>query len=375
MNKMYFNNGLRLQCLDVEELCMEQFRRSVASFHNLLPIEKIKSAKRIIASGAGDSFLAAAESKGAFARYLPDVHYEAPSGIEAGRYLEMEEEEPDTIMVGISVGGGTARVSEILQRGVKHGCCAIALTDNPNSLAAHSGNYLYHTNTPVGDNISGLRTYYVSMISLYVMAAAMGEIRTGKPFLKELEQQVEKYRNEFFRNISQMDDICFEKALAWREKKYFEVTADGQMFWCGRFLSAKMAELSGDVCSVIDSENYFHVNGILYPAEEIGEMNLVSGCDGNVDRIAETINSQVRAGRDAIVFSDLEPVRMGITQQVTWCPMAVPEKEYSFLLPLFAYIPGSILASYRATLMGEPFFRGGSGMPYMTLGSNPIQVI
>lgn len=94
MNKMYFNNGLRLQCLDVEELCMEQFRRSVASFHNLLPIEKIKSAKRIIASGAGDSFLAAAESKGAFARYLPDVRYEAPSGIEAGRYLEMEEEEP-----------------------------------------------------------------------------------------------------------------------------------------------------------------------------------------------------------------------------------------------------------------------------------------
>ncbi len=375
MNKMYFNNGLRLQCLDVEGLCMEQLRRSVVSFQNLLPTEKIKNAKRIIASGAGDSFLAAAESKGAFVRYLPDVRYEAPSGIEAGRYLAMEEEEPDTIVVGISVGGGTARVAEILQRGVKHGCCAIALTDNPNSLAARSGNYLYHTNTPAGDNISGLRTYYVSMISLYVMAAAMGEIRTGKPFLKELEQQVEIFRKEFFRNISQMDDICFEKAIAWREKKYFEVTADGPMFWCGKFLSAKMAELSGDVCSVIDSENYFHVNGILYPAEEIGEMNLVSGCDENVDRIAETINSQVKAGRDVIVFSDLEPVEMGITQQVTWCPMAVPKKEYSYLLPLFAYIPGSILASYRATLMGEPFFRGGGGMPYMTLGTNPIRVI
>ena len=375
MNKMYFNNGLRLQCLDVEGLCMEQLRRSVVSFQNLLPTEKIKNAKRIIASGAGDSFLAAAESKGAFARYLPDVRYEAPSGIEAGRYLAMEEEEPDTIVVGISVGGGTARVAEILQRGVKHGCCAIALTDNPNSLAARSGNYLYHTNTPAGDNISGLRTYYVSMISLYVMAAAMGEIRTGKPFLKELEQQVEIFRKDFFRNISQMDDICFEKAIAWREKKYFEVTADGPMFWCGKFLSAKMAELSGDVCSVIDSENYFHVNGILYPAEEIGEMNLVSGCDENVDRIAETINSQVKAGRDVIVFSDLEPVGMGITQQVTWCPMAVPKKEYSYLLPLFAYIPGSILASYRATLMGEPFFRGGGGMPYMTLGTNPIRVI
>ena len=43
MNKMYFNNGLRLQCLDVEGLCMEQLRRSVASFQNLLPTEKMKN--------------------------------------------------------------------------------------------------------------------------------------------------------------------------------------------------------------------------------------------------------------------------------------------------------------------------------------------
>ena len=44
------------------------------------------------------------------------------------------------------------------------------------------------------------------------------------------------------------------------------------MFFCGKFIAAKFAELSGDVCSVIDSENYFHVNSLMYPGEDIGEI-------------------------------------------------------------------------------------------------------
>lgn len=376
MNKMYFNNGLRMQCLNVEFLSMVQFDRSAASFAALLPVEKIKNAKRIIATGCGDSFLAAAEARGAFAYYLPDLTYETPTGIEAGRYLRMQEQEPDTIVIGISVGGGTARVAEVLGRGRKHGCTTIALTDVPGSRVAASAQYLYHTNTPEGDNISGLRTYYVSMISLYVMAATMAEIRTGNTYLPELRSQVEAYRDAFFSNIMDMDDICFATALAWKQKKIFEVTADGPLFYCGKFIAAKFAELSGDVCAVIDSENYFHVNSIMYPGSDIGEMDLIAGFDDNVSRISETVNAQVkRGGRDVIVFSDKTPDELGITEPVTYCPIAVPPATFGFLLPLFAYIPASILASYRATTIGEPFFRGGGNFALMTLGTNPVRIL
>lgn len=376
MYKKYFNNGLRMQCLDVESLSMVQFDRSVASFAGLLPAEKIRNAKRIIATGCGDSYLAAAEARGAFARYLPDVEYETPTGIETGRYIEIAEQEPDTILVAISVSGGPARVSEALLRGNAHGCTTVALTDNPESRAARSAQYLYHTNTPAGDNISGLRTYYVSMISMYVMAAAMAEIRTGKQYLPELRTRVEEYRTAFFRDIMHIDDICFRTALAWKKRRFFEVTADGPLFFCGKFIAAKMAELSGDVCAVIDSENYFHVNSILYPGSEISEMNLIVSYENNVDRIADTVNAQVkRNGRSVIVFSDKEPAQLGITEEVTWCPMAVPPREFGFLTPLFAYIPASILASYRATTIGEPFFRGGETISNMTLGTNPVKIL
>lgn len=375
MFKMYFNNGLRMQCLDVEPLSMVQFDRSVESFTGLLPVEKIRSAKRIIATGCGDSYLAAVEAREAFARYLPNVEYETPTGIEAGRYIELAEQEPDTIVVAISVSGGPARVSEALLRGNAHGCTTVALTDNPEGRAAKSAGYLYHTNTPAGDNISSLRTYYVSMISMYVMAASMAEVRSGKSYIPELRAQVEAYKNAFFRDIMQTDDICFQTALAWKDREFFEVTADGPLFFCGKFIAAKMAELSGDVCAVIDSENYFHVNSIMYPGSRIAEMNLIVSYEANVDRIADTVNAQVkRNGRSVIVFSDKEPRELGITEEVTWCPMAVPPREFGFLTPLFAYIPASILASYRATTIGEPFFRGGVGFPHMTLGNNPVKV-
>lgn len=376
MDKIYFNNGLRRQCLNVQPLSMEQFDRSVASFQALLPVETIKNAKRIIATGCGDSYLAAAEAKIAFNRYLPDVVYEASTGIEAGRYVRMAESEPDTIVIGISVSGGPARVAEILERGKKHGCTTIALTDALGSRAAEVAEYVYHTNTPAGDNISGLRTYYVSMISLYVMAAAMAELCTGGKHLEELRARVKDYCEAFFQNIEHIDNICFETALAWKKKKFFEVTADGPLFWCGKFIAAKFAELSGDVCTVIDSENYFHVNSLMYPGEAIGEMDLIASYEENVSRIVATVNSQVeRGGRDVIVFSDKEPEKIGITEKVIYCPMVVPAKEWGFLLPLFAYIPASILASYRATTLGEPFFRGGEPRKYSTLGTNPVQVI
>ncbi|MDR2505075.1 MAG: SIS domain-containing protein [Oscillospiraceae bacterium] len=378
MSKTEFNakNTFRRQCLDVETLSMIQLERSVESFRNLLPLELIKRAKRIVASGCGDSFLAAAEAKEAFAKYLPDIEYETPTGIEAGRYASFKEEEPDTIVVSISVSGGPSRVSEILLRGNKHGCATIALTDNKESNAAKNAKYLYHTNTPAGDNVSGLRTYYVSMISLYIMAAVMGEIRSGNEYLPDLRAAVRAYAESFYARIEEIDDIAYDTALAWKEKRFFEVTADGPMFFCGKFIQAKFAELSGDVCSVIDSENYFHVNGLMYPGESIGEMTIIPSCDANTDRIADTVNMQVtRGGREVIVFSDKKPEELGINQRVIHCPLPVPPKEWSFLSPLLSYIPASLFASYRAAVTAEPYFRGGAFFPHMTLGNNPIKLI
>jgi hypothetical protein len=76
-----------------------------------------------------------------------------------------------------------------------------------------------------------------------------------------------------------------------------------------------------------------------------------------------------------IVFCDRKPEEIGINEKVTHCPMPVPSGDWNFLLPLFAYIPASLLASYRAATIGEPFFRGGGSFAAMTLASNPVKIM
>ena len=376
MQKIDYNNSFRLQCLDVENLSMEQFDRSVASLDKLLPETVIRNTKRIIVTGCGDSYLAAVEAKDAFKAMLPGVQYKTCPAIDAARYIDLSEDSGHTLLVAISVSGSPARIAEVLERGNFYGCTTIALTDGLTSRAAQSARYVYHTNSPAGDNFAGLRTYYVSMVSLFIMAAAMAEKRGEGARIAALRQAVEQYKTAFYQHIEAMDDIAFHTAMAWKSKKFFEVTADGPMFWCGKFIAAKFVELSGDVCSVIDSENYFHVNGIMYPGEDIAELAIISSQEANVDRMVAAVNSQVGKGRrDVIVFSDKHPEELGITEQVIHCHLPVPPREHAYLLPLFAYLPAALLASYRAKSLNEPFFRGGIFMDANTLKNNPIRIV
>lgn len=225
----YFNN-FRLQCLDVETLSMIQFDRSVASLKALGLEKELAGVNRIIATGCGDSYLAAISASGAFAHFLPQVNYEAPYAIDFTRFEPFKEAQPKTLVIGISVSGGPSRVVEVLKRGNKYGCLTLGLTDNPDSRVAKAAAHVYHTNTPKGDNMAGLRTYYASMISLFVLAAYISELTTGESRLPQLRAQVEAYRNEVYGSIDEVDEICFQTALAWKDKTLFEITADGPPF-------------------------------------------------------------------------------------------------------------------------------------------------
>lgn len=375
MRKEDFYTSFRLQCLDVKELSLIQFDRSLATLKSLGADEHLKKVDRIIATGCGDSHLAAASAAGAFEYFVPEIAYEAPTAMDFTRFMPMKEE-PNTLVIGISVSGSPSRVVETLERAKKYGCLTFGLTDKVDSRVGQSAKYVYHTNTPAGDNVAGLRTYYASMVSLFVLAAYIKQLKTGKEQMSGLKALIGQYRDEVYAGIEETDEICFQTALSWKDKTLFEVTADGPLFLTGKFISAKMAELSGDVCANIDSENYFHVNGMMYPGTQIAEINLLMSDEENVDRIVEAINAQVgRDKRSSIVFCDKQPSELGVTQEVGYCPLPRPPKGHRYLLPLFAYLPAALLAAYRAAVIGEPFFRGGKTVPFMTLSKNPVRVV
>ena len=121
-----------------------------------------------------------------------------------------------------------------------------------------------------------------------------------------------------------------------------------------------MVELSGDACAVIDSENFKHVNVMMEPGNEIGELVLINTNDSNLSQIVETVKVMTGRGkRDVLLFCDKKPEEIGLEADVVYCPMPVPDKEYNFLAPLYTYLPGAIFAGFRHTTIGEPMFRGG----------------
>ncbi|WP_283681102.1 SIS domain-containing protein [Parablautia sp. Marseille-Q6255] len=358
--KFYFQDSFYAQCMDVDPLTMEQFDRSVAGVKAIIDQPIFKTAKHVIGTGCGDSNIAAFAIKEAFAYYLPDVEYEGVEAIELGRHYPYEADMPDSLALFISVSGRIYRTIEALLQCKRHGITTVAVTDSPQSETARNADILYYENSPKGDNNAGLRTYYVNVITTIILAAAMAEVRTGKSYLAELREEVRKYHEVFFAEISNIDKICFETAIHWIDKKYLGITADGPLFWTTKFIQAKIVELSGDACAVIDSENFMHVNILMGPGEEYGEIVLINSNDANVSRIADTVNNMVRRGhREVLVFADKKPEELGITETVRYCYVPMPRKEFTFLEQIYAYLPGAIFAGFRHTTIGEPMFRGG----------------
>lgn len=358
--KFYFQDSFYAQCMDVDPLTMDQFDRSVASVKKVLGNPIFQTCKHIVGIGCGDSNIAAFAVKEAFEHYLPDVEYQGVEAVEMSRHYDYPADGSNSMALFISYSGGVIRTMEAMKQCHRHGITTVGVTANADSQTATECDIFYHTNNPAGDNNAGLRTYYSNVISCIILAAAMAELRTGNSYLPALREKVQEYHDAFFARIEEIDNTCFHAAIHFMDKTILEVVGDGHCFWDGKFIQAKIVELSGDACSVIDSENYMHVNSQMCPGADILELVLINSNDGNVKNIVNSTNAMVNRGkRDVIVFSDKTPDELGITVPVLYCPMPVPEKEWNFLASIYGYLPGSIFAGFRHTTIGEPMFRGG----------------
>lgn len=375
--KFYFQDSFYAQCMDVEPLTMDQFDRAVASVKKIIDNPIFKTCKHMVGVGCGDSNIAAFAIKDAFEHYLPDVEYQGVEAIEMSRHYDYPADGGDMAALFISYSGGVIRTLEAMQQCQRHGVTTIGVTTNVESPTAKECDIFYNTNNPAGDNNAGLRTYYCNVISCIILAAAMAEVRTGKAYLPQLREAVQRYHDAFFAQLEVIDESCFRAAIHFMDKEVLEVVGDGHNFWSAKFIQAKILELSGDACSVIDSENYMHVNSIMGPGEKILDLVLINSNDGNVANIVNSTNAMVNRGhRDVLLFADKTPEELGITVPVRYCPMPAPEKEWNFLAPIYGYLPGSIFGGFRHTTIGEPMFRGGMDFSFFpSTYSSPMEVV
>lgn len=357
--RFYFQDSFYAQCVDVDQLSMIQFDRSVEQVRKIIENPVFKNVEKIIATGCGDSNIAVFSAKPAFAHYLPQIKYQAIEAIELSRHYDFSGDNTKTIALFASKSGGVARMIEAMIQCKNHGIVTVAVTDGKDSEMAKLADVVFYENTPPGDNNAGLRTYYVNVISMIILAASIAEVKTGNHYIAELRNQVQEYHDQFYAEFENISNFCFKTAIRWMDKEYFEITADGPLFWTGKFIQAKFAELSGDVCAVVNTCDHRCLSSSFRVAPEWGEIILADSWDNNSRSIAIVGNAISDSGQNTVFFGDKAPEEFGISKNANYCYVPTPDPDWRFLAALYNYLPGALLADFRHTTIGEPMFRGG----------------
>jgi len=364
MERLKYDNQLRRQCFNIPVMCQEQVAGVVKGVAELVPVEVLKGIRRVIVTGCGDSYLAGIASIPAFKRYAGAFasQFTAVRCIEAARYTEIEEQQAaGTLLVGVSASGGPTRLVEALRNARRKGCHTVIVTNHADSPCAREAEYSLIVNTPdFPEPGPGLRNYYASVLGLFGLAAAMGEVKGTCPegAMAELMEKVRELTKEYGERLEEIDGQMFALAGSWKEHRAVETVGDSTSFATSYFVGAKYVEAAGMMASTTDTEDWCHVNYFKHDPELLGVIVTAHGGEPNQSRVLETISQAEGVGRPVLLVTDESKEEYGVKGRADVCTVPKAPAGYEFLAPLLDYIPGTLLAAYVAAYREEPYFRG-----------------
>lgn len=364
MHKSNYSNPLQKQCLSLPELCDDQIRGSVDGVMNAIPVEVMQKIRKIILTGCGDSYMAAHAVIPAFKKYarIFGTEFEAMRCIDVSRCLYLDEQNASaTLVVAISASGAPARISEALLRARHFGAHTMAVTNNPESGAGKSAEYVLFVGTPdFPDPNPGLRNYYASLVSLMLFAARLGEVKGISPLgsVNALSEQIREYTRSFSAALPDMDESMFRLAQHWQCFDGFDMLGDDTDHSTASFIAAKFVEVSGVMCAVCDMENWCHVEFFKSNPTETGTVIVCRSRGADLSRVKETIHQAQCIGRPILLITDSDE-DFALSTSSSLCKIPSPPTGFEFLAPILNYVPGALLASYYSALNEIAYFRGG----------------
>ncbi len=325
--------------------------------------KEIVNARKVILTGAGDSYAAALAMAPVIERYSGCRQVQVMRLIDFTRFLpkkEMDVEgEGNCLVVVISAGGGTSRVREALEKAEKGGAFPVLITGKGESPAAKAAKKTFVMPTPPLPEMDtpGLCSYFASEMGLCALALCIGHLQEapchrGTEVKEAIREYVKRYQGEVLEGI---DDQMFRIARKWKDFERFEFIGDHAEYGSAFFGAAKFVECSGCAVSVDDSEDWCHVNYFLRKPETIGTVIMADKDSPSFGRIQETVRSALYIGRPVFIVTNGTGDMFEEGADV--CSLPVPPSGFGWLMPLMDYVPVSILAGYITALSKEPFFR------------------
>lgn len=332
---------------------------------SIMSREEFAALKRIVICGAGDSFSCA----GLVSAMLPEltgVDFEAWDPMKATRFVTEDRltlgVAPENMLgLGISAGGGTARVVEWLEKLKACGIKAVALTGKAESRCGTAADTVFLTKLPPiedpADDIPGLRSYFANILACIAIGCYAGVCNGTLPetALADWAEAIRSYVKSYEPAFDAIDDVVFDFALKTKDIWKWEFIGDGPQYYSAQFCEEKPVETAGCVATHMDSEDWNHINFIFTEPEKCGTMFLVAAGGPSCGRVIETLATSVIVGRPTMVVTDLEDTS---AIEAGACIVKLPPcpEGYGWLMPIMDFVPASFLAGYLCTLNGRCYF-------------------
>ena len=176
-----YYNTITLQTEDLRNLTAVQVERCYdeGKLASLMDAQAFRSLKRVVVTGCGDSYSAAGAMLGTFRLHSGLPRVDAPDPMDFCRFYSKEEvacgyEDEQVLVIAVSASGGSARISEILEKANKMGVRSMLISNNPASSGAKAAKHMYYVETPDGCNSPGFRSYFASLVALSALSAYIG---------------------------------------------------------------------------------------------------------------------------------------------------------------------------------------------------------
>ncbi len=273
-------NPLCNQVWSLRDLVDEQVEYSFLNeqLYEALPISNCFDIRKIILTGAGDSYVAAIAMKQVFEKYVDAMlGVDAPDLMNFNRYTTAADigiGEPNSpLVVGISAGGSTSRVVETLAKANELGGYSLALTNNADSVLAQEATVKVVTNTPsIDKDFPGLRSYFANLITLAAIASRLGHVRgvIGPEDSQIWKDTIKDNVYKVFEDLEAIDQVMNDLAKEWKSFTRFDFIGDGPALASAMFGQYKLYECVGEVAYSDDSEDWCHINYFVKNPETVG---------------------------------------------------------------------------------------------------------
>ena len=361
-------NIMRDQVLSKPDLIREVVDPFAAEVQRVLEGDVCRAVERIYLTGCGDSHNAALATELAF-EHFTGVPVEALTALQCARYATPFLP-PRSMVFGISVSGEVARTIEALTLARDAGATTVAVTGTPGSRITRAAGLAIHTEIEPFPHAPGVRSYTASLLGLYLAAIHMGEVR-GRLTAQQaaaLREELKATADATEAAIAATDAATAALAEEAKEQRDFVFVGHGPNFGTALFSAAKLMEASGDHALGQDTEEWAHLQYFI--RDRSGLTFLIAPPGAGYGRAVEVAGVIKRLGRRLVAIVAEGDAEVAPLADVV---LPMPAMSREAFTPLVYCTPAELFAAHLASVRGEPYFRGFTGLWDPATGGNVIQ--